>query len=95
MAPPAQWICHWKLAEHCVPCRDDAYFVGGVNVQARNEVRVLASLNHPNIVKYFETFIDEKSGKLQIVMEYCDVSRSHFSFQIVVCLCTAHVNKLW
>ena len=44
------------------------------NVQARNEVRVLASLNHPNIVKYFETFIEEKSGKLQIVMEYCDVS---------------------
>lgn len=41
--------------------------------QARNEVRVLASLNHPNIVKYYETFVDGSSGKLQIVMEYCEV----------------------
>lgn len=42
-------------------------------------MRVLASLNHPNIVKYFETFIDEKSGKLQIMMEFCDVSFSQFT----------------
>lgn len=35
---------------------------------------MLASLNHPNIVRYYETFVDEKSGKLQIVMEYCEVS---------------------
>ena len=42
-------------------------------MQARNEVRVLASLSHPNIVKYYETFVDEKSGKLQIVMEFCEV----------------------
>ena len=36
-------------------------------------MRVLASLNHPNIVRYYETFVDEKSGRLQIVMEYCEV----------------------
>ena len=46
-------------------------------MQARNEVRVLASLNHPNIVKYYETFVEEKTGKLQIVMEYCKVLFRH------------------
>ena len=42
--------------------------------QAKNEVRVLAALDHPNVVKYYETFVEEKTGRLQIVMEYCDVS---------------------
>ena len=36
---------------------------------ALNEVRILASLNHPNIVGYKEAFYDEPSKTLNIVME--------------------------
>lgn len=41
--------------------------------QARNEVHVLATLNHPNIVKYYESFLDNHDGRLLIVMELCEV----------------------
>eukprot|EP01029_Cantina_marsupialis_P016521 TRINITY_DN3687_c0_g2_i1.p1 TRINITY_DN3687_c0_g2~~TRINITY_DN3687_c0_g2_i1.p1 ORF type:complete len:798 (-),score=175.44 TRINITY_DN3687_c0_g2_i1:284-2677(-) len=34
------------------------------------EVRVLANLHHPNVIKYDECFIEK--GVLNIVMEYCD-----------------------
>ena len=37
-----------------------------------NEVRILASLNHKNIIGYKEAFYDEKSSTLNIVMEYAD-----------------------
>jgi NIMA (never in mitosis gene a)-related kinase len=37
---------------------------------ALNEVRILASITHPNIVSYKNTFFDEKSNSLCIVMEY-------------------------
>ena len=39
---------------------------------ALNEVRILASLRHPNIVGYREAFYDEPSKTLNIVMEYAD-----------------------
>ena len=39
---------------------------------ALNEIRLLASLTHPNIIGYKETFYDEPSGTLNIVMEYAD-----------------------
>ena len=42
-------------------------------MQARNEVRVLAGLKHPNIVRYFESFVDSPGGRLLIVMELCEV----------------------
>lgn len=46
-------------------------------MQALNEVRVLAGLRHPNVVRYYEsfdkTFINGKD-RLMIVMELCDVS---------------------
>jgi NIMA (never in mitosis gene a)-related kinase len=35
-----------------------------------NEAKVLESLDHPNIIKYFETFI--YNHKLCIIMEYAD-----------------------
>ncbi|KAJ3642780.1 hypothetical protein Zmor_025535 [Zophobas morio] len=38
-----------------------------INV-AKNEVAVLKSLNHPNIIEYFDSFM--KNGTLYIVMEY-------------------------
>jgi len=39
---------------------------------ALNEVRLLASINHPNIVTYKESFFDEHSQCLCLVMEYAD-----------------------
>jgi NIMA (never in mitosis gene a)-related kinase 1/4/5 len=39
---------------------------------ALNEVRILASINHPNIIAYKEAFIDEGSTSLCIIMEYAD-----------------------
>jgi len=37
-----------------------------------NEINFLKEMNHPNIVKQYETINDEKNSKLYIVMEYCD-----------------------
>ena len=37
-----------------------------------NEVRILASVNHPNVIGYKEAFWDEKDNTLNIVMEYAD-----------------------
>ena len=39
---------------------------------ALNEIRILASLNHKNIIGYKESFIDESSNTLNIIMEYAD-----------------------
>jgi len=40
---------------------------------AINEVRILASIMHPNIISYKEAFIDEKTENLCIVMELVDL----------------------
>lgn len=37
---------------------------------ALNEIRILASIEHPNIVDFKETFINEKDKTLNIIMEY-------------------------
>jgi len=37
-----------------------------------NEVRLLASFSHPNIIGYKEVFFYDKSSTLNIVMEYAD-----------------------
>ncbi len=37
-----------------------------------NEVRILASVNHPNVIGYKEAFWDDKDETLNIVMEYAD-----------------------
>ena len=39
---------------------------------ALNEIRLLASLDHPNIIGYKETFYDNPSFTLNIVMEFAD-----------------------
>merc|ERR1712226_1361997 len=39
---------------------------------ALNEVRILASINHPNVIGYKEAFFENESGNLCIVMEMCD-----------------------
>ncbi len=37
-----------------------------------NEIRILASLSHKNIIGYKESFFDENSKTLNIIMEYAD-----------------------
>ncbi len=39
---------------------------------ALNEVRILASINHPNIIGYKEAFFEEATSSLCIVMEFAD-----------------------
>ena len=40
-------------------------------LQAKNEVKVLNSLNHPNIVKYYECY--QERNMMHIIMEFCQV----------------------
>ena len=35
-----------------------------------NEVKILASFQHPSVIKYYDSFITTKDQKLYIVMEY-------------------------
>ena len=39
---------------------------------ALNEVRILASIDHPNVIAYRDAFIDEATSSLCLVMEYAD-----------------------
>ena len=39
---------------------------------ALNEIRILASLQHPNIVGYYEAFYESTTKTMNIVMEYAD-----------------------
>lgn len=39
---------------------------------ALNEIRILASIHHPNIISYKEAFFDEESQSLCLVMEFAD-----------------------
>ncbi|MCQ2821112.1 MAG: protein kinase, partial [archaeon] len=39
---------------------------------ALNEIRILASLDHPNVIAYHEAFFDDESQTLNIVMELAD-----------------------
>lgn len=39
---------------------------------ALNEVRILASIQHPNIIAYKEAFFEDSTSCLCIIMEYAD-----------------------
>ena len=39
--------------------------------EARQEGRLLSQLNHPNIIRYFDSFESSVTGNLCLVMEYC------------------------
>lgn len=39
---------------------------------ALNEVRILASIQHPNIIAYKEAFFEDATSSLCIIMEYAD-----------------------
>ena len=45
--------------------------------RALNEIRILSSLNHPNIIGYKEAFFDLKTKTLNIVMEYAEGGDLH------------------
>lgn len=49
---------------------DMAKMASGERAAALQEARVLASLNHPNIVTCHESFVDERDSKLYIVMDW-------------------------
>ncbi len=53
---------------HCV-CDDRQW---QAVLQAKNEVKVLNSLNHPNIVKYYECY--QERNMMHIIMEFCQVT---------------------
>jgi NIMA (never in mitosis gene a)-related kinase 1/4/5 len=40
--------------------------------QALNEIRILASLNCPYIIKYKDSFFESSTSELCIVMEFAD-----------------------
>ncbi len=39
-------------------------------LEIKNEIEVLKSLSHPNIVKYYESFV--ANGVVSIIMEYAE-----------------------
>jgi NIMA (never in mitosis gene a)-related kinase len=39
---------------------------------ALNEVRILASINHPNVIGYKEAFFEDTTNTLCVVMEHAD-----------------------
>ena len=57
-------------------------------MQAQNEVAVLALLDHPNVVKYYECFA-EQGTRVKIVMELCEARSAPFrvSLHPQLCLC--------
>lgn len=45
--------------------------------EALREVQILSSLDHPNIVKYYDSFICTGGSSLNIVMEYASSGTLH------------------
>ena len=43
--------------------------------EAKKEIKLLAAFNHPNIVRYRDSFIE--SGTLHIVMDFCEGGELH------------------
>ena len=37
----------------------------------QNEIRIMQEVDHPNIVKYYETFYDEPKKQVYLCMELC------------------------
>jgi serine/threonine protein kinase len=48
---------------------------------AYNEVAILSSLEHPNIIKYYESFMDDQ--ELYIIMQYAQKGDLHSVFNFL------------
>lgn len=57
---------------------------------ALNEVIVLSMLNHPNIIQYYENFLEDKA--LMIVMEYAE---GLFVFLLKDCVDVCILSIFW
>ncbi len=68
------WKLWWKLWQYPLRCALIQLIMSDPSecMQAQNEVAVLALLDHPNVVKYYECFA-EQGTKVKIVMELCEV----------------------
>lgn len=68
----SQCVCCWRwpVSLHvCPSCPGRAH----ASLQSRDEVRVLSSMAHPNIVLYHDCFND--GSKQYIAMEFCEARR--------------------
>jgi len=41
-----------------------------IKIDCSNEAKILNTLDHPNIVKYYDSFLEKNN--LNIIMEFCD-----------------------
>ena len=36
----------------------------------KREIKVLRELEHPNVVRYYQTDLDQKSGQITLILQY-------------------------
>jgi len=68
---PAEPVATVSFPGHQLPLHGTIVKCKAV-LQAKNEVKVLNSLNHPNIVKYYECY--QERNMMHIIMEFCQVT---------------------
>lgn len=75
-------VLHKTLGRECVLKEITSFTAMGPDKQeaAEEEVRLMNSLHHPNIVGYFDSLVD-KDGHLCIFMEYCEHGDVHTYYQ--------------
>lgn len=75
-------VLHKTLGRECVLKEITSFTAMSAEKQdaAEEEVRLMNSLHHPNIVGYFDSLVD-KDGHLCIFMEYCEHGDVHTYYQ--------------
>lgn len=65
---------------HCFHKIDEKeYAIKKISLENKNEIKILSSLYHPNIVRYFSSW--EQSNHFYIQMEYCEHSFRDYLYQ--------------
>ena len=63
---------------------------------AESEIRLLASLDHKNVMKLIEVFHNEEKGKIYIVLEYCcAVLKVHIILVDNITLIEKYITQLY